>query len=333
MSSFKKTLLLASILGGIFMAIPVFAVSQSNWQRIPLNTLEFNWFQDGTSTPPYYPLDTYTATSTDGYRYWNITPENYGVWKLEASTTWQTIPVSGYKWWIFADVAVCGTLGEWTTITFYYQWLTATSSGSDGLITPTFINQFSVGDKIIKSCTYQFLRNYAPIQFRYITFSFYNIGSGADIFMMIYTDEDLSYINTKEEFYNYLNTAYIYYVEIIPPEELQALITLPEGTCDDLGTIAGALCRVITYLFFPSQASLNQFSQLKDIVANKPPFGYFTSIKNSLNSLNSTSTPAFVLTSEIENIDIFGTLKTGLTWILWIFFGFWVIKRIARLDF
>jgi len=83
----------------------------------------------------------------------------------------------------------------------------------------------------------------------------------------------------------------------------------------------------------PTSTSLNQFSNLKDLITTKPPFGYWTSIKNYLNNLSSTSTPAFTLTAEIGNITIFNTLKTGLTWILWLFFGFWIIKRIAKFDF
>jgi hypothetical protein len=120
--------------------------------------------------------------------------------------------------------------------------------------------------------------------------------------------------------------------------DLSATSTLPEQPaiseiCNDLGTISGAFCQVITYLFYPNNATLTQFSNLKDIIATKPPFGYWTSIKGYLNNLSSTSTPAFTLTAEIGNIGIFNTLKTGLVWVLWLFFGFWVIKRIARFEF
>lgn len=151
-------------------------------------------------------------------------------------------------------------------------------------------------------------------------------------YFLVYTDQDLSYINSSDTLYyfiDYLSNFNAVYASSTPEQGL----TLPAGTCDDLGTIAGSLCRVISYLFYPSQESLTQFSNLKDMVATKPPFGYFTSIKNYLNTLSSTTTPAFVLTAEIENITIFDTLKTALAWILWLFFAFWVIKRIGRFDF
>jgi len=109
--------------------------------------------------------------------------------------------------------------------------------------------------------------------------------------------------------------------------------SLPVGTCDNLGTFAGAFCQVLTYLFYPSNLALTQYSNLKDLIATKPPFGYWISIKNAIAGLTSTTTPAFALTSAIGEIPFFDTIKTGLVWILWIFFAFWIIKRIARFDF
>lgn len=114
---------------------------------------------------------------------------------------------------------------------------------------------------------------------------------------------------------------------------ISALRSLSMAQCDDWGTIGGAFCKVLVALFAPSEQSLTQFSSLAGDIENKPPFGYFTSIKNYLGSLRSTSTPAFVLTTALEDIVFFNTLKTALVWILWLFFGFWVIKRISRFDF
>jgi hypothetical protein len=94
--------------------------------------------------------------------------------------------------------------------------------------------------------------------------------------------------------------------------------------------IGNAVCSVFEYLFKPSETSLQNFSNLADILETKAPFSYFYSVKNSLNSLSSSSTPTFVLadTGGI-NTSIFQPLKTGLAWILWIFFAFWVIRRIG----
>ena len=116
-------------------------------------------------------------------------------------------------------------------------------------------------------------------------------------------------------------------------ETINEIGNLSAETCNNLGTIAGSFCKVLTYLFVPTSASLTQYSNLKDMLILKPPFGYWNSIKTDLNNLTATGTPAFSLTSQLQNITIFATLKTGLTWILWLIFGIWVIIRIARFDF
>lgn len=337
MSFWIKTLSLGAILGVVFTFFlffgsfsNVFAISQNNWQRIPLNQLEFNWFTENPY-PSWQSLDNFTATSSEGYRFWDIQANGSGLWRLEATTTWQEIPSISFHWWIFGDLQ--GSTCE-NNLKFGYEWKTATTSGWTTGIYGITQNVFSAGDKTITSCYLPEVFNEPQIiSVRYLTFST-DTANTPDIFLMIYTDENFPYlIDTKQEFYVYLGSAWIYWVQLPTPEGFQEFITLPEGTCDDLGTIAGALCRVITHLFYPSQTSLTQFSNLKNIIADKPPFGYFTSIKGYLGNLKSTSTPAFELTAQIENIDIFGTLKTGLAWILWIFFGFWVIKRIARFEF
>jgi hypothetical protein len=93
-------------------------------------------------------------------------------------------------------------------------------------------------------------------------------------------------------------------------------------------------CVVLVKLFKPSIGSLTRFSNLKTIIENKPPFGYFTSIKNALNNFNASATPAFALT-QVSSLmtNVLNPLRIGLTWVLWVMFGIWIIKRIARFDF
>jgi len=162
-----------------------------------------------------------------------------------------------------------------------------------------------------------------------ITYAWY----AENIYLMVYTDDNLdTLIYDETSMYDYLNNL-TNYNALFGGWSSTTPMTLPAGTCENLDVFAGALCKVITFLFVPTSGSLNQFSNLKDIIATKPPFGYFTSIKGYLSNLSSTSTPAFVLTPEIANIPLFNTIKTGLIWILWLFFGIFVIKRIARFDF
>jgi hypothetical protein len=115
---------------------------------------------------------------------------------------------------------------------------------------------------------------------------------------------------------------------------LQQIGSITAEQCNDWGTIGGAFCKVLVALFLPSQTNLEQFSSLKDSLLLKPPFGYWTSIKTALNGLNASSSPAFSLASVSAVSDnIFNPLKTGLSWILWILFGLWVIRRIGAFVF
>jgi len=53
--------------------------------------------------------------------------------------------------------------------------------------------------------------------------------------------------------------------------------------------IMSGLCRVLTYLFIPSQDSLNNFSSAKDILKTKIPYSYFYDIQTLTGSISSSS--------------------------------------------
>jgi hypothetical protein len=114
--------------------------------------------------------------------------------------------------------------------------------------------------------------------------------------------------------------------------------TPPEIACEswDFGGLGIGLeiCKALSFLFLPDFEHLQKFSQLGDTLATKPPFGYFNSVKSNLANLNTSSTPAFVF-ADMGDIKthIFDPLRTGLAWILWILFAFFVIKRIGVFDF
>jgi hypothetical protein len=128
--------------------------------------------------------------------------------------------------------------------------------------------------------------------------------------------------------------------------DITTIATIPKDICEDMGAIScydikniykcvgGAICKVLSFLFLPSQDKLDQFFGLKDLLLQKPPFGYFVSIKNSLSSLSASTTPIFELASAGEiGTSIFTPLKTGLSWVLWLLFGFYIIKRIGAFIF
>jgi len=110
--------------------------------------------------------------------------------------------------------------------------------------------------------------------------------------------------------------------------------TLPQITCDpESGLFNYSLCKLFTWLFIPDAEILNKYSNLAEGIKNKPPIGYYYAIKDVLSGFNSTTTPAFELAqvSSLTN-NIFNPLKTGISFILWLIFGFWLFNRIRHFE-
>jgi len=105
-------------------------------------------------------------------------------------------------------------------------------------------------------------------------------------------------------------------------------------TCDpESGFFANSLCMLARFLFIPKQADFNRFNDLKTALENKPPLGYFYLIKNSLLNFNASTTPAFDLQQSATLSDyIFNPVRNGISFILWLIFGFWVFNRIRKFE-
>ena len=93
-----------------------------------------------------------------------------------------------------------------------------------------------------------------------------------------------------------------------------------------------SMCKMFTYLFVPNPDSLNKFAQLGDEIQNKPPLGYFTQIKNVLSGVNASGTPVFDIGNYSAFSGIFGPLRTGISWLLWLFFGVVIFNRLRYLE-
>jgi hypothetical protein len=105
------------------------------------------------------------------------------------------------------------------------------------------------------------------------------------------------------------------------------------GACnkDDFACILGA---VIKGIFVPSDASLLQFADFKNLLASKAPFGYAIAIYSELTTLHYTAdAPVFVLqqVTPITNL-IFNPLRVGLAWVLWFAFAFFLLKRFKDIN-
>jgi hypothetical protein len=298
------------------LPIPVSASTLTTWQNMVSNS---------TTTLYWYSVnDVFMNLSYDfdlnNFPFWSTTTPDFYLKQPTTPPNWDyaiTIPTNSenYNFWIIAEGGS-------------YQVFNYKSGGNSYQNACSEIKNIVLADKTLK------LIKCGGVNYNPITNVVFSVGSFAtEIYLAIYTDDNLDQLITDETtMYNYLNNLSNYNA-LFGGWASTTPLTLPAGTCENLDVFSGALCKVITFLFVPSSTALTQFSNLKDLIATKPPFGYWTSIKNYLNNLNSTSTPAFTLTAEIGNIGIFDTLKTGLAWVLWLFFGFWVIKRIARFDF
>ncbi len=125
---------------------------------------------------------------------------------------------------------------------------------------------------------------------------------------------------------------------ILLPEEPESGEPLDLSVCYDeqYGWIERALCivniKVFKALFIPTSESVNRFNLIWPAIEKKPPVGYFTAIKDGLDTLTEQS-PAFSfnLPEELKNT-LFNPIRTGTAAVLWLFFGVWGIKRLSRLE-
>jgi hypothetical protein len=104
------------------------------------------------------------------------------------------------------------------------------------------------------------------------------------------------------------------------------------NTCTtyDVGCYLG---RAIQYLFLPSPDALNSFNGLYTLFRDKPPFGYIFAINNIISGVNITETSAFTLESlPVLNTYIFTPLRTGIAWVLWVFFAFVLYTRFKHIQ-
>lgn len=111
-------------------------------------------------------------------------------------------------------------------------------------------------------------------------------------------------------------------------DEITGLATT---TCS-ISNISGCFQNALVFAFYPSPSALQNFGNLKATIEKKAPFGYFLVLTDTIQNLGST-TPVFALASE-NNIttNLFSPLRTGMTWLLWFVFGFWLYKRLTHLN-
>ncbi len=98
--------------------------------------------------------------------------------------------------------------------------------------------------------------------------------------------------------------------------------------------LAYDICSIFVHLFYPSNASLAVFSNLKSQISAKPPFGYFAIISADLEGLqNGTSTVVLMDASTTASFSgIFSPFRIGLVSVLWFFFAWWAFHRFRHFE-
>lgn len=103
------------------------------------------------------------------------------------------------------------------------------------------------------------------------------------------------------------------------------------SSCDtQTGTVEHAVCVSLDFLFTPSSAVLLRYTDLKNDIQDKPPFGYWGAVSTAFNNISASTTPEYII--DTTNITLFAQLKTALGYILWLLFIVWLINRLRHLQ-
>lgn len=122
------------------------------------------------------------------------------------------------------------------------------------------------------------------------------------------------------------------YPELIGVNDWDNSFDLATSTCS-ISNITGCFQNAMIFLFKPSQNAYQPFIDLKEDIQYKPPFGYFFAVKEVFDDFNATTTPAY--TWEIQEVlwsEMLAPVKAGFGMILWLLFGFWVIRTLSKLQ-
>jgi hypothetical protein len=104
-------------------------------------------------------------------------------------------------------------------------------------------------------------------------------------------------------------------------------------TCDETdGLFANSLCNLGVYLFQPEAGAFDNYKGLWETISKKPPFGYFTAIQGSFNSLNASTSAYTIEDTTAINGSIFTPLKNGVAFLLWFAFGMWIFNRFRHIT-
>jgi hypothetical protein len=150
---------------------------------------------------------------------------------------------------------------------------------------------------------------------------------------------------------NWFPTSYYFaYIAYTPtPTATTSVIIIGSGGGYDTGTttidvndmyvdcgltaLQGCFQNALIWAFVPSSGAIANYYNFTTSMTTKAPMGYFTVVKNNLNGLNSTSSPAFavVIPAHLKTY-IFTPFDTAIAGILWFFFAVHFYKRLKTIT-
>jgi len=260
------------IIGFLLSGFLVTAKADTNiyFQSNPQND-NARWFlyYNSTSTnilpSPVGPLaNTLYKTDFMGNIYWDIEPWDlyFGDGNAESDKVLQNVPIEndGWYWWILFERNTPATDLE-------FEYESGTSTQRDiRIIEAEPESEFLLGTTTAE------LQKLTGFRYSPVTNLRMNGGGAGNLwkklYFIVYTNENLSYIDTQEEFTNYINS--------LPNQRLPTNIsfgnTFATSTSQDQALnecskdsslFSYGLCWALTKTFYPSESSLAKINQLK----------------------------------------------------------------------
>jgi len=229
------------------------------------------------------------STSTNNYEddngFWYYTTGNYGVCYLNfTQQAFTSIPLGseGWKWWVFHDNQIGANSGSYGTMQFTSEFGDQVSMGwSTGATTTYDLNEpFSDGSGLYRSWLLgpDFSQE---AEYRLTLSVLGQFNSLAPVYGAIYTNTDLSYINTRAEMYDYIygnapSNNPIDFTDYEPTQEykyIEILSPQPYGTTTASTTVSISV-RFQTPLTIDPRPTTTRAYYIVDAVTNEPEYSY-----------------------------------------------------------
>lgn len=310
---------LFSIIAGLLTISGVAnAVALNDWQSTADGSGYTYYWTDRTTGETLSPNFVASSTFAGGTHFWYKSGSGFNqidLTKSDSNVSYDFFSLSdyeGYKLWALVEYDTTGCSFKYTFASAEYHHdcvATSTIDMAEGTMKLEEMAGVGSDSGVINISDIYFSNPY-----------------NTHLYFLVYTDQNLKSLLTNE-------TAVWQF--IVSNSLIGSPPLAPDFANKDFGLLGNFFRDVLIWLFYPSNLSAQNFQSLSVPLQQKAPFAYFYSIKNSLSLLSSTTTPTFALstTTGALNTSIFQPIKTGLTWILWLMFAVWLIKRIGAFDF